>query len=175
MVLMVGIAVEDADPVVIWNTTAQTWSADAEVSADEWIAGETRALRLLSSGLERYPDATIVAHNGVRFDYPFLKLRALKHAVYPLAKRLHQAKPWDVNVADTYAAISAPDRQRKGASLDGVARYLGIDRTANPISGADVYQRFVDGDLQAIEAHCTDDIRVLREIDTRLLLAGMIS
>ena len=45
---------------------------------------------------------------------------------------------------------------------------LGISTANNPITGADVYDRWLAGDHEAIQQHCREDVRELREIYRRL-------
>lgn len=123
---------------------------------DEALAGATR----------------FVAFNGIAFDFPFVRARALANGLSGLARRLWQQKPWDGRLIDP----SQPDwlprdpRSTKGWTLDAVAELLGIERPAT-LPGSDVPLAWMEGRVEEIRAHCLDDVRTLREV-TRALAEG---
>lgn len=154
-VLCIGVAVGDADPVCIWEET------EAETLASFW------------RGLERQRQVPIVAHNLLSFDGAYLAKRALKHHLPALARRMWCAKRWgDAMHVDTLTAWQGPDYRARGR-LDDLAAFLGVDRSANPIHGSEVYDRWLSEDHDAIRAHVLDDVRTLREVHQRLRAAGM--
>jgi len=157
-VLCVGIAVEDGGPKVLMEDT------------------EEATLELLERGLVHYRAKAggrlrIWTWNGGRFDRPFLARRALKHRLYDLASMMRVAKPWE---ADDLYSVWGMGNQRSRGSLDAVCDFLGIGRDNNPISGADVLDRYQAGDLDAIREHCIDDVRVLQLIGREFDRAGWL-
>lgn len=153
-VLCVAVALEDEEPQVLWG------------------ADERSTLAALNAYLHRLGPTppTLVTHNGTSFDVPFLRKRALKHGGKHLARRLYWEKPWDAGHIDTAVLWCHPDRPRyqKGWRLDDLAEFFNI-RRQNPISGADVLDRYLAGDIEAIEQHVRDDVRTLRAIFGRLV------
>lgn len=107
-----------------------------------------------------------VAHNGRRFDFPLLQLRALKHGQLDLARSLHQAKPWDERLIDTCEWWPRTGWGASGSSarMDDICAFLGIDRPDNPIDGSQVLDAYVSGRLDEVVQHCLADVRVLREV-----------
>ncbi len=151
-VLCLGIAEDDRD--------AEVWTGE-EVEILSRLSGLAASLSLGPN-----PEWRLVVHNA-GFDLPFLAARAIRHGYDRLAGELHEplAKPWDRFVTDTATAwpvTTYAGRRTGSARLDDVARHLGIDRAANPIDGSQVLDRYLAGDLEAIVAHCRDDVRVLR-------------
>ncbi len=158
-VVCVGIAVDLKPITVLVNETL-----------DE--AGELAMLQKLEKGLGKYPSDPLVAWHGIRFDYQFLRHRAIRHGLYVLARRFWAAKPWDRKLLDPFVAWQGPDRTTKGHQKE-VARFLGIEVT-DTTTGKDV-QRFLDaGDIASVKAHCIEDVRVLREIFTAFAAAGWV-
>lgn len=139
-------------------------------SLDE--TGEVAMLRKLQSGLERYPDEPLVAYNGAAYDFVWLRHRALRHGLYSLARRAHQAKPWSVKCLDAYLLWSGAGRGVRG-KLHEVARFLGIE-SDDTTTGKDVQALLDAGNLDAVKAHCAEDVRLLREIFACFAAAGWV-
>ncbi|HEX4935787.1 MAG TPA: ribonuclease H-like domain-containing protein [Gemmatimonadaceae bacterium] len=165
-VLCVGIAVDDRDPVVLWEPT------------------EVATLERLEAGLSRYPDAQLIAHNGLRFDYRFVWARAVVHGLYDLARRVYAPRPWGDRVRlDTLAAWQGADNRARG-SLRALGRALGVELPPDDLEGADVpplwHEHGVighperDAAISRIRQHVISDVIVLREIADRLRLAGAL-
>jgi len=157
-VLCVGIAVEEAGPKVLMADT------------------EEETLELLQRGLEHYAKQAsgrlrLWTWNGAGFDRPFLARRALRHRLYPLARRMRVQKKWEAD--DLYQAWSMGEYRAKGR-LDDVCDLLGIGRADNPIDGSEVYDRYQSGDFDAIREHCLDDVRVLQLIGREFRAAGWL-
>jgi uncharacterized protein YprB with RNaseH-like and TPR domain len=159
-ILCVGLIVDDGEPWVLWNE-------------DGTLDGERVVLERLDDVLAQNHPARVVAHNGHGFDFPWLARRAMRHDLPRLSKHFKVGKPWEAkHLVDTLEVWAAPDRATRGGSLDAICRFLGLNRGANPISGADVYQRWVDGDHDAIRDHVLDDVRQLRAVHRRFVACG---
>jgi uncharacterized protein YprB with RNaseH-like and TPR domain len=162
-VVCCGIALDDGPVDVLVESRM-----DAEKGQDRDLVAEVEEVLMSHRG-------PIVTYNGLGFDQPYLMRRALKWGFTDLAKRVRPPKPWESH--DCLVAWLAGERdpnRRKGATLDNVAAFLGVDRSANPISGADVLDRYLAGDLEAIVAHNRDDVHVLRQVARRMMAAGML-
>lgn len=110
-----------------------------------------------------------VGHNIDAFDGPYLVLRAALHGIAGIAPylRSHTGRASDAPTVDTmdrWPCGTRPGKAPGSASLDAIAAFLSIDRSANPISGAHVLDAYLTGREDQIIAHCHDDIRVLRNI-----------
>lgn len=154
-VLCIGVAVDERDPVVLHD--------DDEAAL---LAGfETNIMALQSRGR-----IDVVTYNGGAFDRPFLARRAIACGRYALAGWARVRKPWEAGT-DLLELWRMGDRRCRGTQAD-VAAALGIDTADNPISGAEVADRVLAGDLDAVLAHCREDVRELREIWRHMDAAG---
>lgn len=160
--------------VICWAVA--TSDGRERVQVDRTPGGDERSLLAeLLDVLTRWSPARFVAHNGNGFDFPFLRARSLAHGLDPLAAMLWQDKPWDGLLVDTLDPSWCPRPPRgagamEGWSLDGLAELLGIERQPTT-PGVEVPAAWYRQQFDAIEAHCLDDVRTLREV-TRRLAAG---
>jgi hypothetical protein len=162
IVACVGVAVGDADPVVLVNTTS-----DEE--------GERALLAKLAAGLTKGDRAgmPLVSWNGA-FDWRYLAIRALRHGVYQLSARAKPAKPWGDRLhCDPSEGWRLGSRDCLWRLAD-VARYLGVE-VDDTISGAQVAQAWgTESGRQAVIDHCRADVVRLREVTARLVAAGLV-
>ena len=127
---------------------------------------ETDGLNVLMDVIRTRGVKTLIAHNGHGFDYPFLWKRLLR-IDHPHAGKFWQAKPWDTKLQDTLTVWRGTDRRAKG-SMDAICEFFGWSRDENPIRGADVYRRYIAGDMAAIVKHCREDVNDLRKLAIKL-------
>ena len=165
--LCVGLARDDNAPRVLWN---EALTADHTMPP---TGGEAQLMVDLDNALARHPRHEIVTYNGARFDLPWLKRRALKYRLPNLARRLHQDKPWSKGFVDVHAAFCAPERFISGTTLDEVAAFFGLPSSGDEITGAEVAERYSQGDLESIATHVKSDVTTLRELFIRLREAGI--
>lgn len=154
-VLCVGVAVDERPATVMHDDD------------------ERQLLSDLQDGILYYAQSgpvDIVTYNGGAFDRPFLARRALVHGLDALAAWARVRKPWEAGT-DLLELWRMGDRRARGTQAD-VAAALGIDTAANPISGAEVADRYLAGDIDAILEHCRQDVIELREIWRRMDAAG---
>lgn len=109
---------------------------------------------------------TVIGHNVVGFDLPFIKHRSIIHRVKPVAAlaKAMAAKPWDGCVADTMLMWSN-DREKR-ASMDKLCRAFGINGKGD-FDGSMVATTWPN-DPQKVIDYCKDDVRRTREIYKRL-------
>lgn len=129
-------------------------------------AGEADLIQRFFEGIERYTP-TLVSWNGGGFDLPVLHYRALLHGV--AAPRY-----WETGNDDTtfrynnylgryhWRHIDLMDvlsgyQPRAAAKLDEIATLMGFPGKLG-MTGADVWSRFLAGDLAAIRAYCEVDV-----------------
>jgi uncharacterized protein YprB with RNaseH-like and TPR domain len=99
----------------------------------------------------------IVAHNGTRFDLPFLRTRCLRWHLAPLR---------DVKCVDPLQIAWRKFRLRSN-TLGAVADYLGIEDRKTPLDMSVWASAYLDGDKRAMNkvvTHCEADIRVLSAV-----------
>jgi hypothetical protein len=138
------------------------WQPIGIFSGDEFSI-LTSFLRLLALHLP----SQIVAHNGHGFDYPFVRVRAARHKLWPLSRALYQEKPWK-GAGPLYDTIKewpmSSSRDRRGSTkLGALATFLGYEGD-NPIDGSQVLEAYAGGRLDEIVEHCRVDIDMLRLI-----------
>lgn len=87
---------------------------------------------------------TLVGHNAIEFDFPFLMRRYMINGL-PIPPQLNVAglKPWDVKLEDTMKMWSGTQWSHK-ISLELLCHVLGIPSPKQDISGADVAQIYWD-------------------------------
>lgn len=121
--------------------------------------------------------ATIVGHNVIGFDIPRIWQRCKVYDLmipswWPMPWQVSRWRPYNV-VLDTMYAFS-PDPL---ISLETLALMLGIRSTypvmdfegeTRPVTGADIYQLWLDGQDNTIAEYCKEDVEVTRMIAKRL-------
>lgn len=125
---------------------------------------------MLQSFFSSLVESTLVGHNIIGFDIPFLTKRALVLGVklpidYIWPRNL---KPWDTKVFDTMTAFG---NGKEFISLDNLARNLGIKGKGNT-TGKQVHYMWQNGLHDEIAEYCSDDVRIVREIHERFLSVG---
>lgn len=126
------------------------------------VEGEAAGLLDLRTLIEDAKPRHIVAHAGLGFDFPMIQLRALRRGVPDLPRAVWQEKPWDTYLIDT--KDWAPRVGRSSRRLDDLCKLFGIERTDNPIGGAEVLDAYIGGRWPEVVAHCRADVRDLREV-----------
>lgn len=113
---------------------------------------------------------TLVGHNIIGFDIPFLTKRALVLGVKLPPEHIwpRNLKPWDNKVFDTMTQLG---NGKEFISLDNLARNLGINGKGNT-TGKQVHYMWQNGLHDEISEYCADDVRIVREIHERFLACG---
>lgn len=114
-------------------------------------------------------DATIVGHNVLGFDIPFLLKRAVclgvelpSDYVFP-----RDPKPWSKNVFDTMVAWAG---HREMISMNRLCGILGIVGKSG-FDGSMVADAWARGEHLTIATYCDDDVRRTRSIHQKFLQA----
>lgn len=115
-------------------------------------------------------ESTLVGHNIIGFDIPFLTKRALVLGVKLPPEHIwpRSLKPWDNKVFDTMTQLG---NGKEFISLDNLARNLGIKGKGNT-TGKQVHYMWQNGLHDEIAEYCADDVRIVREIHERFLSVG---
>jgi hypothetical protein len=112
----------------------------------------------------------VVGHNIFDFDLLFLYKRSVVHRVRPtidLSFARYRSQP----IFDT---MYEWDRWRWGrgrASLDALARVLGLESSKREMDGSRVYDEFCAGRHNEIACYCMRDVELVRQIYYRLTFA----
>ena len=129
-------------------------------------SGERELVQRFYDGLERYAPE-LVSWNGSGFDLPVLNYRALRHGVtaeryweigdrdrdYRYNNYLSRFHWRHLDVMDVLAGFQIGGR----ASLEHVATLLGFPGKLG-MSGAQVWDRYQNGELEAIRNYCETDV-----------------
>ena len=124
---------------------------------------KTRLVSLIDEG------HTLVAWNGDHYDTRFLAWAAMRNGVFDLSRSLNVkgSKPWEHKFADPSRSFG------QYTSLEEAAFSMGIEHPS-PKAGAKVYDWFLAGNWDAIDAHAVHDVNVCSLISRYLVEAGMM-
>jgi len=129
-------------------------------------SSESELVKRFYDGLERYAPE-LVSWNGSGFDLPVLNYRALRHGVtaeryweigdrdrdYRFSNYLSRFHWRHIDLMDVLAGFQVGGR----ASLEHVATLLGFPGKLG-MSGAQVWDRYQSGELEAVRNYCETDV-----------------
>ena len=129
-------------------------------------SSESELVERFYDGLERYAPE-LVSWNGSGFDLPVLNYRALRHGVtaeryweigdrdrdYRFSNYLSRFHWRHIDLMDVLAGFQVGGR----ASLEHVATLLGFPGKLG-MSGAQVWDRYQSGELEAVRNYCETDV-----------------
>jgi len=158
-----------------WEKTAlDGWKGHVAciVANDEkWAIGDVGSEKvMLQDFFNQMQESTLVGHNIIGFDIPFLTKRALVLGVKLPPEHIwpRSLKPWDNKVFDTMTAFG---NGKEFISLDNLARNLGI-KGKGETTGKQVHYMWQQCLHDEIAEYCADDVRIVREIHERFLSVG---
>lgn len=108
---------------------------------------------------------TLVGHNIIGFDLPFLWKRCMVHNIKPPTLFPRNPKPWSETVQDTMLLWDAG--QRAGGSMDRLCRLLGIPGKGD-FGGADVWPAIQAGEFKKVAEYCCGDVVRTRAMFKRM-------
>lgn len=152
-VLMIGIAVDDDEPIVFYD--------ENEIN----VLSDFNDFLLEESSNRHNMRPTFVGHNVVDFDLKFLYQRMVVNRIKP-----HWSFPIQPN---RYAADTVQDTMSRWAgfggrvSLDNLASYLGVGGKGD-IDGSMVFDFYRDGKIGELLKYCAHDVTLTRDVHKRL-------
>ena len=152
-VCVIGFAIDD-DPV-------------KTLSGDEKEVLETFAEVLATGDFDRY-QTKVVGHNVSAFDLRFLVQRYIVNSVRvpSVIKYAADAKPWESEkVFDSMVQWAGVGNR---ISLDKLCMALSIPTPKGKLTGANVYDYFLDGRISEIEKYCIKDVEATRQVYKRM-------
>jgi DNA polymerase III epsilon subunit-like protein len=120
---------------------------------------DSQLLRALLSYIEDVD--VLVAHNGLKFDLPFIRTRAVIHGLPPVNFQ---------KIIDP-VQLSRQHFRFSGNSLQSISQIIGTQVQKTPLTPAIWQRASLDGDaaaLQEIVDHCVADVDVLEEVCWKL-------
>jgi len=132
--------------------------------------GERSVIDAFFGALTDAGHRTLVGHNIIGFDLPFLWKRCMVLGIKPPALLPRNPKPWSELVQDTMLLWDSA--QRQGGSMDRICRLLGIPGKGN-FGGADVWPAIRDGRFDDVAEYCRGDVERTRAMFKRLTFADV--
>ncbi len=154
-ILCIGYAIDDA-PATTIHPSSPTGDERAGADSERGVLDKFWSIARTAT--------TLVGHNAVSFDVPFLWKRSILNGIEPT---LDLTDP--TLIADTML-IWDMKMPRKHTSLDLLAKLLGIPSSKGEMSGREVYDYYRAGKLDAIYAYCQRDVEVTRAVYQRLMV-----
>ena len=157
-VVAIGYAVDNAAPRVLCVD-------DLSRGAETDIVFEFfDAMARVSTGTSGRPP-TLVGHNIVGFDLPFLWKRAVVLGVKPPFWWPRDVRPWSDQVFDTMTRFAGNGNR---ISLDRLCRVLDLEGKGDGPTGADVWPMVQAGQWSDIARYCGDDVERTRAVFKRM-------
>lgn len=151
-VLCFGYAIDDQPAGVVYGK---------EASDEKFILQDIRRIICTNAGRKRdYCANTLIGHNLLGFDIPFLSQRMMVNGLPPLFE--HGTKPWDTGAYDTSLMFACGNRDFY--SLENLCLAFGVKSPKGEIDGSMVAQAYRDGRHDQIIDYCADDVRATREL-----------
>lgn len=147
---------------------AKVQGSTESIYAKALIGDEVKMLENFASTCERVKPDLICAHNGKKFDFPFIIRRMLIHGIpLPSILNVGSAKPWEVKWLDTVTEWQATD-MKYYVSLITLAYVFGLPSPKEELEGAEVPKAYYDGRIQDIAKYCLNDVATLINVYRRI-------
>lgn len=142
-----------------------------QVEHAEDVGEERDIIAAFFKGLPR-SGATLVGHNVLGFDIPFLLKRAVVLGVElpPASTMPRDPKPWHPKVFDTMTSWAGAGHGDM-ISMNRLCGILGIVGKED-FDGSMVAEAWANGEHETIARYCDDDVRRTRAIHQKFLAAG---
>lgn len=154
-VLAIGMGWDDAEPSAAIAKTEQQEKRTLEVFWEE-VAREA---------------GQVVTWNG-QWDLRFIVVRSLVHGITPSVPQA-TVRSWFRKYAsfphfDCRAILTNWEPYKAGEGLAEWSEFFGVDGKAAGMSGADVYPLYQEGNFEAIEAYCVQDVAATKALYAKL-------
>ena len=146
--LIIGWAVDDEEPQALIR--------------DDGAATEKDLLWRFNVATAAYGPITWIGHNIKTFDLQWLWRKSIKYGWTALAHKIPRER-YSKQVYDTMEVWAGPD-YRDMTSLADIAAFLNLDCKHTGMTGADVYDAYLAGDIDRICEYCKQDVRLTRQI-----------
>lgn len=131
---------------------------------------------LITKFCKIHPEATLCAHNGKEFDFPFIARRMIiNRLIIPEILDNAGKKPWDVRLLDTMDLWKFGD-YKNFTSLELLTTVLGIPTPKDDIDGsmvAGIYYK--ENDIERIVRYCEKDVLAIAQVLLRFMNLPSIS
>lgn len=149
----------------IGDDKATTWGDDGDVN-------EKDILKLMVDDIQLSlpsPFASIVwiAHNGIGFDFKWLKRKAIKYQLPWLAQSIRPER-YGGNCIDTIQLWQCGDYKDAYCKLSAIADFLGIPYSTD-VDGSMVYDMFLAGKIAEICEYCRRDVELVRAVYRKIM------
>lgn len=104
-----------------------------------------------------------VGHYITGFDLRFIWQRCVINQVKPTIAIPYDAKPWDDRIFDTKIAWTGCSQYSGAGSLDKLSSVL-LGEGKGDINGANVYDYFLQGDIDKIVEYNKKDVEMTRQL-----------
>jgi 3'-5' exonuclease len=122
-----------------------------------------------------HPEATLCAHNGKEFDYPYIARRMIINGLaIPGILDNSGKKPWEIKLLDTMDLWKFGDF-KNFTSLELLTSILGIDTPKDDIDGsmvAGIY--YEEDDIERIVRYCEKDVLAVAQVLLRFMRMPLI-
>ncbi|MFB6075837.1 MAG: 3'-5' exonuclease [Candidatus Aenigmatarchaeota archaeon] len=129
---------------------------------------EDRLLKDFWNKIEDMDPDKIITWNGFGFDVPFLKVRSRILGIKPtFVIEENKWKMFSSNHMDCMLLFSGLEEKFNWIRLDIASDILGIEHN-RIFNGGEVENLYKKGNVQEIEDHCREDLRMLEEVYKKL-------
>ncbi len=116
----------------------------------------------------------LCAHNGKKFDYPFICKRMVINGMpLPLCLQIEGKKPWEIPHLDTMEMWRFTDPSSY-VSLITLCYVFGIETPKDDMDGSMVHAAFRAGDIDGIVRYCMKDVHALVNVFRKMRLLEVI-
>lgn len=127
-----------------------------------------RRLALWTEAFRKETGGAIVwnTYNGLNFDFPVLRLRAVKYGYGDLAREMSSPRWGDARHVDWFQRLGAP-RLTGGpirGTLDLIAKFWDLPNYDNTIYGDGILDAFEGNQMRTVITHCRSRVLILRDV-----------
>uniref|UniRef100_A0A6M3IU37 Putative DNA polymerase n=1 Tax=viral metagenome TaxID=1070528 RepID=A0A6M3IU37_9ZZZZ len=133
----------------------------SEIITTEYLDSERDALSVFRDVVNGIEPITFIGWNIVAFDIPFIWRKAIKYGLIGLRNAFNRDR-YKGNHLDLMLAWGADWKDFR--KLDDVAQFLGLPGKLGGLTGATIYDAYLEGRMDEITAYCKNDVETVRAI-----------